>query len=114
MKNWNIWWLLVGLAGLINTALAEDVLLVFTAEWCKPCQRFKEDLAADPTLVGNYTVDMFDLDAAKDIAQDFDVETVPTFIVVKVDEDSVIKKTNVVKRHAGYTGPVRFKRWLDR
>ena len=103
-----------GVMGLSSVGLGSEILLVFTAKWCGPCQQFKEDLKTKPEMVGDYAVEVVDVSQAKDMAKDFDVGSVPTFIVVKVADDDVIKATNVVKRTVGYEGPKKLKAWLDR
>lgn len=103
-----------GLLFVGNVCRAEDVLMVFTAQWCGPCQQFKRDYTADKSLAEGYTVEILDIDTAKDLTKDFAVNTVPTFIVVKVGDDGVIKQENIVKRQAGYDGVKKLKRWLER
>lgn len=104
----------LGLAGFGELAVGKDVLLVFTAEGCRPCQKFKRDLVENPEMLKDYEVSTLDLEKAEEIAKDFEVKSVPTFIVVKVAEDEVIKKVNVVKKEVGYTTLERFQRWLKR
>lgn len=106
--------MVLGLTTLGSIGWGKEVLLVFTAEWCKPCQKFKQDLMENSHLLSAYEISTIDVDRIPDMADDFAVKTVPTFIVVKVAEDDVIKKTNVVKKEVGYTTLERFLRWLKR
>ncbi|NBT59440.1 thioredoxin, partial [bacterium] len=103
---WGI--LLVG-----NSAIAADVLLAFTAEWCGPCQQFKADYMADKNLVAGYETEIINVDKAKELARDFDVKSYPTFIVIKVEDDGTWRKDNIVKRKSGYDSPKKFKKWLE-
>ena len=105
---------MVGISLMAQVGMAGDVLLAFTAKWCRPCQQFKADLAADDQLAAGYEVDVVDVNVAQEMAADFDVGTVPTFFVVKVGPDGVIKKANAVKTQVGYNGPAKLKRWLAR
>ena len=92
---------------------AEETLLVFTASWCGPCQNFKKDLAADATLAGEYPVDNIDIDVAPEVAADFAVNGVPTFILIDVN-DKTLNPQKEIRRRVGYTGPQAFKAWLGR
>jgi hypothetical protein len=105
-------WLGVFMAG--SLGCAGEMLLAFTAEWCGPCQQFKRDYMADKELTAGYEVEIIDGDRAKEMAKDFEVKSYPTFIVVKVAKNGVLKKDNVVKRQAGYTSAEKFKDWLKR
>lgn len=93
--------------------MAAEVLLAFTASWCGPCKQFKSDVAANPELVAGYTLDIVDVDQAKEMAKDFGVKSYPTFYVVKVEDDGVLKVSNVIKKQEGYD-PRKFKKWLER
>lgn len=69
------------------------VILKFTAEWCKPCktiQPFYEKLAADSTLrrsnSGSQVAALFgmvDVDEADDVASEFKVAMMPTFVAIR-------------------------------
>lgn len=100
-----IWVGAVGVAG--------EVLLAFTASWCGPCKQFKSDVAENPEMVAGYELDIIDVDQAKEMAQDFGVKSYPTFFVVKVGDDGVVKVANIVKKQEGYDAR-KFKRWLER
>ncbi len=100
MKN-----LLLCLFLLAAAARAEAAeLLIFTAEWCGPCQLLKADHAADPTLFDNYTWGYVDFDAEKELVQMYGVRTVPTFLI--------LERNTVVRQQVGYQGPEKLKNWL--
>lgn len=79
-------------------------LLIFTAKWCAPCQRLKEDLAANPEITGGYEVGFVDFDREKELVRAYDVKTVPTFFI--------LEGNRVVRQQVGYRGPDQLKRWL--
>lgn len=79
-------------------------LLIFTATWCAPCQALKKDIAADPKLLADYEWGYVDFDAEKEMARDYGIKTVPTFLIL---EDN-----KVVRRLVGYPGLEKFKKWL--
>lgn len=79
-------------------------LLIFTAEWCGPCQRVKEDLLADTDLAAAYEVGFVDFDREKELVRAYGVKTVPTFFI--------LEGTRAVRQQVGYRGPGQLKRWL--
>ena len=60
----------------------------FTATWCGPCQRFKpimQELASE-----GYQVATLDIDVHKDLAEQYNVRSVPTVVIEdKVDGEEV-------------------------
>jgi thioredoxin 1 len=62
-------------------------MLYFTAEWCNPCARtrpFAEELASD-----GYSIKFIDADSEVDMIKNFDIKSIPTFILI---EDNVETK----------------------
>ena len=82
-------------------------LLIFTAEWCEPCRQFKADYAKDTTIVAPYEKNtaVFDIEKNAELAQKYNVKTVPAFLVVEKDV--------VLRKQEGYNGPVKLKKWLE-
>jgi HEAT repeat protein/thiol-disulfide isomerase/thioredoxin len=76
------------------------VLLVFSAEWCGPCKLLKsqtldapEFLALDAPL---HVADV-DIDANQKMARDFEVEAVPTLVLVTPDGKIIERQTGFMK-----------------
>jgi len=57
-----------------------NCILDFHAKWCGPCKQMNPTISA---LAKNYTVLKIDIDECDDIAADFGVRSVPTFVLVK-------------------------------
>jgi thioredoxin 1 len=60
-----------------------NTVLYFTAEWCGPCKKTRpivEDLNHDQIETRFYIIDV---DIEMEMAQDFGIKSVPTFIVMK-------------------------------
>ena len=56
-------------------------LLVFTAEWCRPCKRLKTNISRlHPSL--HYLVKTYDIDVRQEDAIRYKVEVVPTLITL--------------------------------
>jgi thioredoxin 1 len=60
-----------------------NTVLYFTAHWCGPCKKTRpivEDLNHDQTETRFYIIDV---DIEMEMAKDFGIQSVPTFIVMK-------------------------------
>jgi thioredoxin 1 len=60
-----------------------NTVLYFTAEWCGPCKKTRpivESLNHDQTETRFYIIDV---DIEMEMAQDFGIKSVPTFIVMR-------------------------------
>lgn len=56
------------------------MVLYFTAAWCGPCKMFKPTVQAVSAEIG-IGINYIDVDQQKDIAQRYNVSSVPTIIV---------------------------------
>jgi thioredoxin 1 len=60
-----------------------NLILYFTANWCEPCRNTRpivEQLNMDQTSVKFFIIDV---ENAKQMAKDFDITSIPTFILIK-------------------------------
>jgi thioredoxin 1 len=60
-----------------------NIVLYFTAEWCNPCKRTRplvEELNKDQSETRFYIIDV---DIEMEMASDFNIKSVPTFVVMK-------------------------------
>ncbi len=62
-----------------DTSSGEPVLLDFHASWCGPCQTMRPEVKR--LTLKNYPIQSVDIDRSPEIAQQYHVERVPTFIV---------------------------------
>ena len=61
----------------------DNLILYFTAGWCEPCKKTRpivEQLNMDQTSVRFFIIDVED---AKQMAKDFSITSIPTFILIK-------------------------------
>jgi thioredoxin 1 len=56
------------------------MVLYFTAAWCGPCKMFKPIVQAVSAEIG-VSINYIDVDQKKDMAQKYNVSSVPTIIV---------------------------------
>ena len=63
------------------------MIFYFTAEWCNPCKQTKpivEDLNREQTMAKFFIIDV---DSEIEMAQDFEIKSVPTFVVMKDNKE---------------------------
>jgi thioredoxin 1 len=59
------------------------LILYFTAEWCNPCKQTKpivEELNREQIMAKFFIIDV---DSEIEMAKDFEIRSVPTFVVMK-------------------------------
>jgi thioredoxin 1 len=62
-------------------------ILYFTAEWCNPCKRTKpivEQLNTEQIMAKFFIIDV---DSDIEMAKDFEIRSVPTFVVMKDNKE---------------------------
>ena len=92
----------------------KPVLLMFTADWCQPCQNFKGSVLADDRVVNSVVAtckfQMVDLSQWEgknaDTAKRYGVSAIPTLILVN-------SKGQEFDRYGGPHDPATFAAWLD-
>jgi thiol:disulfide interchange protein len=92
----------------------KPVMLMFTADWCGPCQAFKATVLSDPVVLsrlgkscGFRTVDLTSWTGqAAERAKHYGVDAVPTLILVNA-------RGREISRYMGPTDPRHFAHWID-
>jgi hypothetical protein len=84
-----------------------DVLVIFTADWCKYCQIMHDDMKKNLGDVDNLVVCYVDFDAYPELVEEHKVKTIPDYMYYDH------KKTQKARK-LGYTGWPSFKEWLRR
>tara|TARA_B100001564_G_C20041658_1_gene403572 strand:- start:54 stop:425 length:372 start_codon:yes stop_codon:yes gene_type:complete len=83
-------------------------LMFFSADWCSPCQAAKRAMKEDVSLkriMSSYEVVEYDFDIAIPMRRKYNVNKVPTFIIVADDEE--------IKRKVGFSSTEKLKNFLD-
>jgi thiol:disulfide interchange protein len=83
-------------------------LLYFTASWCGPCQRLKTETWNDKNVeskLAGYVPVKIDIDEHADTAQNFQIDGIPTFIVLDGSDAPL-------KRSTGFMPASDFLEWL--
>jgi thioredoxin 1 len=60
-----------------------NMILYFTADWCNPCKKTRpivEELNREQIMAKFFIIDV---DSEIEMAQDFEIRSVPTFVVMK-------------------------------
>ena len=81
------------------------VLVDFTGEWCGPCQELAPHLAELALeRKGKLVVVKVDIDDNEDLANQYDIEAVPTLLLFKAGK--------LVKKMDGFEGKAKLRKWL--
>jgi thioredoxin 1 len=85
----------------------KDILVIFTADWCKYCQIMKKDIEQDQKIVSDKIVCYIDIDNHnnKDIIKQYKVKTIPDYCI--------LRKRIEIKRTRGYTTKDKFIKWIQ-
>jgi len=73
------------------------MILYFTADWCNPCKQTRpivEELNREQIMAKFFIIDV---DSEIEMAQDFEIKSVPTFVVMK-DNKEVYRVTGAKTR----------------
>jgi thiol-disulfide isomerase/thioredoxin len=83
-------------------------LIIFSADWCGPCQAAKKAIKENVSLkriVESYDVVQYNFDIAIPMRRKYNVNKVPTFIVVADGEE--------IRRQVGFSSEEKLKNFLD-
>ena len=64
-----------------------NIILYFTADWCNPCKKTRpivEELNREQIMAKFFIIDV---DSEIEMAQDFEIRSVPTFVVMKDNKE---------------------------
>ena len=83
-------------------------LLIFSADWCSPCKAAKKAMREHVSLkriVDSYEVIEYNFDIAIPMRRKYNVDRVPTFIVIADGEE--------IRRQVGFSSTEKLKNFLD-
>ena len=83
-------------------------LLIFSASWCGPCKAAKKAMKEHVSLkrvVDSYEVIEYNFDVAIPMRRKYNVNKVPTFIIVSEDQE--------IRRQVGFNSVDKLKNFLD-
>jgi thioredoxin-related protein len=83
----------------------KQILVVFTADWCKQCQIMKKDITDNPGMVSDTIVCYLNLDSNQALAKEYNVKFIPDYCI--------LRKTIQVRRQRGYTTKEKFIKWFQ-
>lgn len=84
----------------------KEILVIFTAPWCKYCGVLKNDLDNNSKLLEDKVVCYVDYDQNPDLVKEYKVRIIP---------DCFILKNRIeIKRKVGYINLRDFEKWLQK
>lgn len=92
--------------------LNKPLLLIFSSDWCTPCQAMKRNTWSNARVkqkMESYVVYHVNIDEEQQVRRDHSVDSVPTYIALDVSNDTFRE----LKRGVGNRGPDEIIRWLD-
>jgi thiol-disulfide isomerase/thioredoxin len=89
---------------LFSFSLYADDLYVFTATWCPPCKELKRFMANNPEVFKDYEVSIIDIDDYPEIAKSYNVDKVPTSVILENGE--------VSRKYIGFSSG--YKNWIEK
>ena len=62
-------------------------VIMFSAQWCGPCKATRPHFNTLKESVNDVTFEMVDVDEQGNRAHEFDIRSVPTFVLLKDDKE---------------------------
>lgn len=95
----------LGETGVLDSRTADNAppaytLVIYTADWCEPCQRLKRDIERSPEMLRGAAVEYRD---ASELGP----------INVRVPDIRLYRGDEAVARTVGYHGRKAFDKWLE-
>lgn len=87
----------------ISTDLDMDVLIIFSADWCKYCDKLKKDISNNLDLFNDQIIYIADYDANSKLVKAFKVKRLP--------QSFRIKKNVAIKKLTGYQDINKYIEW---
>ena len=74
-------------------------VIMFSSSWCSPCKQAKPIFNQLKESIHDVTFEVVDIDENRAMAQDFNVTSVPTFMVIENNEEvsRLVGAQNVLK-----------------
>jgi len=88
----------------LSESSEKDILVVFSAEWCKFCKILEKDIVQNPAAFDNLVICYVDIDNNKDLAKIYNVGKIPDYFILHNKIET--------KRRVGYKNKQDLVEWL--
>lgn len=88
----------------LSETIKKDVLVIFTADWCQYCQKLKNDINRNPSIVEDKIICYIDKDNNKDLIKEYKVKSIPDYLILRDNIE--------IARQVGYYGKDELVEWL--
>lgn len=81
----------LSLAQTLSAQTHQDILLIFSASWCRYCQVLKKDLIKLDNI-DNKIICIIDIEEQKELVRKFKIKTIPSSFIINSDIDILSSK----------------------
>ena len=89
----------------LSESSEKDILVIFSADWCKFCKILENDIVKNPKIVENLIICTINVDYNSDLVKTYNVGNIPDYFILhnKIE----------IKRRVGYKNKQDLIKWIN-